>query len=130
MMDGSQLFPEGHHPIRNYMTSDISRPARCFSRLERPVKYYFIDFGMSTHFMEGDSPYVLGAKGGDQDPPELSNDIPYDAFMLDVYILGHLYDVEFLQVRSYIGWLLLKSELIDECRHTTAWIFSSPSFPL
>lgn len=100
MMDGSSLFPEGHHPVRRRLTPDVLRLARYFSRAEYPVKYYFIDFGMSTHFKEGDSPYVLGAKGGDQDPPELSNEIPYNAFMLDVYILGHLYALKFLQVGS------------------------------
>lgn len=127
MMDGTPLFPEDHHPIRHNLSPDIAHFARCYSRLERPVKYYFIDFGMSTHFEEGDSPYVLGAKGGDQDPPELSNEVPYNAFMLDIYILGHLYELKFLQVGDNVHYLV--TSLTKDSRHITAWTSWSHSSP-
>ncbi|THH21616.1 hypothetical protein EUX98_g8325 [Antrodiella citrinella] len=101
MMDGRPLFPEDHHPVNTQCGLDGTHYARQLSRFENPVKYYFIDFGMSSYFREGDSPYVLGAKGADQTAPELSNQIPYNAYMLDVYILGHLYETAFLQI--YLG---------------------------
>ncbi|THH20523.1 hypothetical protein EUX98_g8567 [Antrodiella citrinella] len=101
MMDGRPLFPEDHHPVDTQFSLDGSRYARQLSRSDNPVKYYFIDFGMSSYFREGDSPYVLGAKGADQSAPELSNHTPYNAYMLDVYVLGHVYEISFLQV--YLG---------------------------
>ena len=98
MMAGELLFPEGHHPVHTHLSPDISHQVRPAGRLGKDIKYYYIDFGMSTHFKEGESPYVLGAKGADQDAPELSNEYPYNPFMLDIFILGHVYEVQFLQV--------------------------------
>ncbi|KAH8103564.1 kinase-like domain-containing protein [Cristinia sonorae] len=97
MMDGDILFPRGHHPISVHRTSDFSGYSRVLRRSSHSIKYYFIDFGMSSHFEPGESPYVLGEKGANQTAPELSTKIPYNAFMLDVYILGHAYHVELLQ---------------------------------
>ncbi|KAH8103577.1 kinase-like domain-containing protein [Cristinia sonorae] len=97
MMDGEILYPQGHHPIRVHRTPDFSGFSRVLRRSGHSIKYYFIDFGMSSYFEPGESPYVLGAKGANRTAPELSTKIPYNAFMLDVYILGHAYDVELLQ---------------------------------
>ncbi|KAH8100828.1 kinase-like domain-containing protein [Cristinia sonorae] len=105
MMDGQELYPEGHHPIRLNWTPDYSRNARVLRRSGHPVKYYFIDFGMSSYFEVGQSPYVVGAKGADQDPPELSDEVPYNAFMLDVFVLGHAYEVDLLQQFSNLDFL-------------------------
>ncbi|THH20215.1 hypothetical protein EUX98_g8621 [Antrodiella citrinella] len=105
MMDGRPLYPDDHHPQQRHLTPDTSRYARHLSRLDHPVKYYYIDWGMSSHFDEGDSPNVLGAQGADQDAPELSNVCPYNAFMLDIFILGHLYEVNFLQVYHGLDFL-------------------------
>ncbi|THH15510.1 hypothetical protein EUX98_g9455 [Antrodiella citrinella] len=97
MMDGRPLFPEDHHPVHTHLSPDVRHQARCLSRMEKPVKYYYIDFGMSTYFKEGESPYVLGAKGADLDAPELSNEYPYNPYMLDIFILGHVYEAQILQ---------------------------------
>ncbi|THH15986.1 hypothetical protein EUX98_g9373 [Antrodiella citrinella] len=105
MMDARPLYPDDHHPQQTHLSPDTKRSARHLSRLEHPVKYYYIDWGMSSYFSDGDSPYVLGAKGADQDPPELSNVHPYDAFMLDIFILGHLYEVNLLQVYHGLDFL-------------------------
>ena len=59
MMDGRQLYPDDHHPVRVQLTPDMTNFARYLSRTERPVKYYYIDYGMSTHFKEGEPPYVV-----------------------------------------------------------------------
>ncbi|THH16777.1 hypothetical protein EUX98_g9249 [Antrodiella citrinella] len=73
--------------------------------LERPVKYYFIDWGLSSYFREGESPYVLGTKCADHNAPELSNVHPYNAFMLDVFILGHMYEDDLLKVYHGLDFL-------------------------
>jgi len=105
MMDGRLLYPDDHHPQRTQLTPDGSRLARHFSRTERPVRYYYIDWGLSSHFEEGESPYVLGAKCADRDAPELSNEYPYNAYMLDVFLLGHMYDMDLVQVYHGLDFL-------------------------
>ncbi|KAH8103562.1 kinase-like domain-containing protein [Cristinia sonorae] len=105
MMDGQVLFPGGYHPILIDYTPDLSRDARALKRSGHPIKYYFIDFGLASSFSVGESPYVLGTKGANRDAPELSNSIPYNAFMLDVYTLGRVYQVEVLQKFSNVDFL-------------------------
>ncbi|KAH8103565.1 kinase-like domain-containing protein [Cristinia sonorae] len=106
MMDAAVLYPDGHHPIKPWRTPDISGSSKVLKRSHHPIKYYFIDFGLSTYFEIGESPYVLGAKCADRTPPELSNEIPYNAFMLDVYILGHVFESE---LQAFPGIEPLKS---------------------
>ncbi|KAI0077828.1 hypothetical protein K474DRAFT_1674582 [Panus rudis PR-1116 ss-1] len=101
MMDARPLYPHGHHPVRRTYTPDGVWDAHPLARIDHPVKYYFIDFGISSRFREGETPLVLGTKGRDKDPPELSDVIPYDPFMLDLYILGNVYKKEF--VDRYYG---------------------------
>ncbi|KIO15972.1 hypothetical protein M407DRAFT_34398 [Tulasnella calospora MUT 4182] len=50
------------------------------------VRYYFIDFGVSTK----DQDEVLGIHGQELSP-ELSDTVPHDPYKLDVYILGMAY---------------------------------------
>ncbi|KAG9002543.1 hypothetical protein FRB90_011363 [Tulasnella sp. 427] len=50
------------------------------------VRYYFIDFGISTQNQDE----ALGIDGQERSP-ELSDDIPYNPYKLDVYILGMAY---------------------------------------
>lgn len=98
MMDARPLFPEGHHPVRmDYASDGILRTSH-LNRQDHPVKYYFIDFGLSSHFKPHDIPLVVGTKGRDKEPPELSDTDPYNLFPLDMYILGNLYLQEFVQV--------------------------------
>lgn len=97
-MDASHLFPKGHHPVRLDYTADAVFDAPHLTRSDNPVKYYFVDFGLSSHFKSDDSPLVLGTKGRDKEPPELSDRQPYDPFPLDIFILGNLYLKGFLEV--------------------------------
>ncbi|TFY59644.1 hypothetical protein EVG20_g7709 [Dentipellis fragilis] len=97
MMDGAPLYPRGHHPIRREFLPDAVHLISPLPRIDNPVRYYFIDFGMSTRFEPGASHLVTGAKGRDKELPELSRDVPYDAFKADVFILGNVYKKEFLE---------------------------------
>ncbi|KAH8103567.1 kinase-like domain-containing protein [Cristinia sonorae] len=106
MMDGRILYPDGHHPITPRLAPDLSRHSTVLKRSNHPIKYYFIDFGLSSYFEVGESPYVLGTKCACKTPPELSNQIPYNAFMLDVYILGRVYESE---LQAFSGVDALKS---------------------
>ncbi|KDQ64118.1 hypothetical protein JAAARDRAFT_27741 [Jaapia argillacea MUCL 33604] len=101
MMDARTLYPRGWHPIRTNCGPDGVRELPPAARIDCPVRYYFIDFGLATRFLPGDSCEVVGAKGRDQDVPELSNTIPYDPFKVDIFILGHLYQTDFHD--KYLG---------------------------
>ncbi|EJF56261.1 hypothetical protein DICSQDRAFT_183909 [Dichomitus squalens LYAD-421 SS1] len=96
MMDSRSLYPEGHHPVRIDYAPDGIVDARPLSRSECNVRYYYIDFGLSTLFEEGKPPLVLGRTGRDKEIPELSNEVPYDAYRADVFALGNLYYKEFI----------------------------------
>ena len=69
------------------------------------VRYYFIDFGISTWFRDrsrtelGKDSFVTGWHGIDRDVPELFfPDDPYDPFPVDVYIIGNLIKKTFVEV--------------------------------
>ncbi|KAG8902442.1 hypothetical protein FRC00_007978 [Tulasnella sp. 408] len=87
-MDGRDLFPGGWHPQDKAFAPDGSllknkNPSRT---AVGGVRYYFIDFGISTQNQDR----TIGSLG--QEPsPELSDDVPYDPYKLDVYILGMTY---------------------------------------
>lgn len=100
-MDARSLYVDDHHPITHQKTPDFTRRSVFKGRSASPVRYYYIDFGLSSYFRDGESPYVLNNKWAcKKDPPEflLPYGIPYNAFMLDVYMLGTMYQEEFLQV--------------------------------
>ena len=99
MMDGDAMFPEGFHPIKLRRTPDRSRVAEYTSRSVAGVKYYFVDFGISSYHPDRAQPcLVTGNVGRDQDPPELSDTVPYDPFKLDIFIIGNMLKREFCQV--------------------------------
>ncbi|KAJ3013593.1 hypothetical protein NUW54_g1546 [Trametes sanguinea] len=64
---------------------------------DHPVRYYYVDFGLSVRFPENAPTMVVGDVGRDDEVPELSSTVPYDAFKADVYALGNLFDKEFEQ---------------------------------
>ena len=96
MMDGRPLFPQGHHPVRLSYSVDGLYEISAMSRTDHPVRYYYIDFGLSVHFKEGQPHLVLGDVGREDKVPELSVDVPYDPFKVDVFTLGNMYYKEFV----------------------------------
>ncbi|KAI0316331.1 kinase-like domain-containing protein [Amylostereum chailletii] len=88
MMDASNMYPRGHHPVNDWLLPD----APYKPRLAVNVKYYIIDYGLSTHFPPGTTAgYVLGTWAQDHDVPELSNDVPYDVFKVDIFTIGNVF---------------------------------------
>lgn len=102
-MDARQLFPQGHHPVILPHTPDNIYDAIPLSRMDHPVQYLFIDFGISHRFEEGASNKLLGYRGRNQQVPELSTTVPYDAYKVDVYALGDVYAKEFTEVSTALG---------------------------
>ncbi|KAH9834121.1 uncharacterized protein C8Q71DRAFT_161717 [Rhodofomes roseus] len=106
MMDATPLFPDGFHPLRNTFKPDGKTVAWPNSRSHFPVKYYFIDFGISVQIPPDVQPKLaVGGDGRDQAPPELSDDVPYDPFKLDVFILGNVFRKNFYDKLSNVGFL-------------------------
>ena len=87
------MFPKGFHPLANlFLPDNINRFAPMEPRCSVAVTYYFVDFGISTLFAEDDTNrLVTGIDGLDEQVPELSDDIPYDPFKVDIFILGNMF---------------------------------------
>lgn len=71
---------------------DLRGRSNPYTRLDAPipVRYYFIDFGLSSLIQAGRSRLVLGIFSQDKEVPELSMTTPYDAFKLDIFVLGNV----------------------------------------
>ncbi|EPQ58922.1 hypothetical protein GLOTRDRAFT_109463 [Gloeophyllum trabeum ATCC 11539] len=96
MMDARPLYPEGWHPVRRDLSPDAIHQVKPLQRVDAPVRYYFVDFGLSTR-LDSERKLVVGGKGRDQDVPELSWTTPYDPFKVDIFTLGHLYQAAFYE---------------------------------
>ena len=80
MMDADALFPLGFHPITHgFLPEGHGVPAPVRSRVGNPVRYHYIDFGLSAYFPPGVQPrHVIGMFAREQEIPELSWDVPFD----------------------------------------------------
>ncbi|KAG5349244.1 hypothetical protein E4T56_gene5917 [Termitomyces sp. T112] len=100
MGDGLMLFDSPPHPSERIMKRDFSdRAPRPTTRTLRPIKYYFIDFGLSHNYQGEDPPYLRPAPwGGDWTVPEHQgpNFAPCDPFPVDVYCLGSVINYSYL----------------------------------
>ena len=99
-MDAERMFPRGFHPVKDLLLHDIVTPAPFIPRRDAGVKYYFVDYGISSYFPTGsENRLVLGRDGRDQDVPELSDEVPYDPFKVDIFTIGNVLRQEFCNVR-------------------------------
>ena len=109
-MDAARMFPQGFHPVEDIFLHDLMTPAPTISRLDAGVKYYFVDYGISSYFPAGSQPQpVLGKAGRDQDVPELSDEVPYDPFKVDIFTIGNVLHREFRNVgfRSPVAHIMV-----------------------
>lgn len=114
MMDGSSIFPSGFHPSSQNSLPDLRGDAIPMRRSDaKNIKYFFIDFSLASFFEDGKEPRrVVGRVGEDTLAPELSDDVPYDPFPVDVYILGDVIRKTFLEV--YILFRHITTEKADK----------------
>ncbi|KAJ7782463.1 hypothetical protein DFH07DRAFT_764611 [Mycena maculata] len=101
------LYPNGFHPVYQDSRADrIYRRAKYYTRTQRPVKYYFIDFGISVKFELGEDTLAYPIGGGDHSAPEIPEDYLFrpptrlNPFPTDIYYLGNVIRTEFLDVSS------------------------------
>ncbi|KAI0330382.1 hypothetical protein GY45DRAFT_1250942 [Cubamyces sp. BRFM 1775] len=105
MMDGRSLYPQGHHPIWRDRSLDAIEELIPLHRMDHPVKYFYVDFGLSVRFAPDSPTLVVGDVGRDAEVPELSSTVPYDGYKADIYALGNLFDKELAQKYHSLDFL-------------------------
>ncbi|KAJ7685848.1 kinase-like domain-containing protein, partial [Mycena rosella] len=114
VMDSSRMIPGGFHFVNpstsdgiNHLresTGDDSDPHLIRSRTHAgPIHYCYIDFGLSVRFPSVEARQLVTGYFGRlrKRVPEISATVPYDAFKLDVRLVGEMLRSEFLL--HYIG---------------------------
>ncbi|KAF7306339.1 Protein kinase domain-containing protein [Mycena indigotica] len=94
LMDATNVIPGGYH--FSYNSSEDGNYHHRIRWRDRcavaPVQYYFIDFGLSSFFPEGEeAARDVGIFGQDKTVPELSDTVPYNPFKVDIYQLGNVF---------------------------------------
>lgn len=87
------------------MAADFKGPAKHGTRTDHPVRYYFIDFGISRRYNPDDGPFrEPPIPGGDKSVPEFRdwNGQLLDPFSTDVYYLGNMLQNAVLKVCSVL----------------------------
>ncbi|KAG8787013.1 hypothetical protein FRC12_015997 [Ceratobasidium sp. 428] len=105
MMDLRPLVDEPFHPIRNACSLDGKYFIERRSRSEAPVRYFYIDFDLSTWFESEETEKAVLGKHGRVQAPELSDTIPYDPFMVDIFVIGTFLEQEFFKKYRGFGFL-------------------------
>ncbi|KAF8875630.1 kinase-like domain-containing protein [Infundibulicybe gibba] len=92
MMDSSQLYHEQVHPTNVQRTRDYTRLSRVkFTRTQKPVKYYLIDFGLSCQYEATEEhPLAEPLWGGTQGLPEYETGELVNPFHVDVYCIANI----------------------------------------
>ncbi|KAI0358580.1 hypothetical protein OH77DRAFT_1474329 [Trametes cingulata] len=113
MMDPRPLYPDLYHFVCPWLSRDLSRSAKHYTRTGCPTKYYLIDFGLSRKYDPTKGPprerIIWGA---DRTVPEFHRGIqPYDPFPTDVYYLGNTMRTALLE--EYKGLDFLRPLLDD-----------------
>lgn len=121
MMDAAPLYKTPFHPAEIRMRRDWKGSVYpSFTRTQRPVKYYVIDFGLSIKYDSlNEPPAELPIRGGDKTVPEFLGDgfdNPYNPFPTDVYCLGNWIREDFLEGVDFSRRLGLEflRPLVDE----------------
>ncbi|KAI0358590.1 hypothetical protein OH77DRAFT_1397313 [Trametes cingulata] len=93
MYDPSPMYPQMFHPRLQYRSRDWKGRARHSTRTQNPVRYHYIDFGLSRKYSPEDpAPRAEPIRGGDKTVPEFANwnGEPLDPFPTDIYYLGNM----------------------------------------
>ena len=123
MYDARTMYPSGFHPMDTNRTTAWDKNVKHHTRTQCPVRYYFIDFGLSAQFQDQGEARVNPVRGGDRTAPEhrqelLRSRTPHNPFWTDVYYIGNLVREEFLRVSqlfldlSYVSLMKLRITLI------------------
>ena len=115
LMDAPNLYKDGWHPMNTWLARN-GRDDLCLGRKrsEAEIKYYFIDFGLSTQFAPEQLERLVTGELGRIQAPEQSSGLSYDPFKLDVYYLGRVYQTKIVDVRfPFLSTLSQSSHLLE-----------------
>ncbi|KAJ3760669.1 kinase-like domain-containing protein [Lentinula raphanica] len=105
-MDANSMYTRPFHPIKPKKRYDWSGRALHHSRTCRPPRYFLIDFGQSRMYdpFQPGRPleYALSSSGGYASPEGVEG-YPSDPFATDVYLLGNLIRITFLDVSTFMN---------------------------
>jgi len=104
MFDPSGMYPNGYHPVQVNRSLNFKGRAKCYSRTERPPRYYMIDFGLSRRYSSRnalDDPL----RGGDKSAPEHGHGERCNPFHTDIYYLGNLVREFFMKKYKGFGFM-------------------------
>ena len=96
MIQSDKICPEGFHHILDYLNPDLTKPAKYFTRTQRPSKYFIIDFGLSRQYEAGLGSPVEETMEGDDLRLQTS-------YQLDVLRTGELVREIFMDVSMDIS---------------------------
>lgn len=109
-MDGSEMYPDGFHPVKQDHNREFTGPAlQKYTRTQRPPRYYWIDFGLSVPFDSLENfPRAVPVHGGDKSVPEHQHIYrtarphePTNPFPTDIYYLGNMVRMFFTEVMFF-----------------------------
>ncbi|RDB28259.1 hypothetical protein Hypma_001452 [Hypsizygus marmoreus] len=114
MMDATPIYPQGWHFVLDSCAPNGIDLLVPLQRIDRPVRYFIVDFGLSLRFGPNQSHLVDGLGGRDPDPPELYSEEPSDAFKLDIFTLGNVFFKEFQEKYLELDFLApLTSSMLE-----------------
>lgn len=113
MMDGRSLYDEPFHPVHQTHSIDGNRLVYPkYLRSQKPVRYYYIDFGYASWFRGANDPRTVVGSRARERAPEQTGGNPYDPFKADIYQLGAVIRRDLIPVRPE---LKTHSLLISAC---------------
>ncbi|TFK74343.1 hypothetical protein BDN72DRAFT_833699 [Pluteus cervinus] len=102
MMEGEVICPGSWHLHNNSLAPDGRTRAKNFTRTQRPPKYYFIDFGLSSQYDPSEAdPLELPVIGGDKTVPEFqTSGTLFNPFHTDIYYMGNFVRENFIDGKA------------------------------
>ncbi|KAL1746308.1 hypothetical protein HDZ31DRAFT_81325 [Schizophyllum fasciatum] len=114
MMDATNIVPGGHHFAEPYSRPDGRFGLNFRDRAEAPpVQYFVIDLGLADQMLKPDN-LVTGIFGQDRTVPELSWDVPYDPFKVDIYQFGNVITRDMLNIYDGLDFLRPLAEMMTQ----------------
>ncbi|KAB5588841.1 hypothetical protein CTheo_7718 [Ceratobasidium theobromae] len=116
MMDARPLYDEPFHPFYQTRSLDGKRSIYPkYLRSQRPIRYYFIDFGYAKWFRDDNEPRAVVGWRAREQTPEQEEGHAYDPFKADIYQLGAIIRRDLIPRISTLRFLLaLAREMTDE----------------
>ncbi|KAF4590879.1 hypothetical protein EYR40_009476 [Pleurotus pulmonarius] len=118
LMDARTLYIDKYHPSRPNAKIDLNGAPRHYTRTQVPTKYYLTDFGLSRQYKAEDLPVSEDViHGADKTVPEFETSESCDPFPTDVYTLGNMIKVDFIEGSRFekrkLGFDFMKPLIAD-----------------